>query len=220
MRNSLLHKKEQRYATLRGSLQLQFAKFVQESGQSTKRCKITSGLMISEVTFLLWAWCKCILLLSTVCTLFRDVTRPDQFSWPCSSTGQYTAKSNLPCSNGRLCLVGSTISTMDVWPTGAWHGLQDETLACLLHLFAGRAYCQSHTRGVRLLAASLVWNFGCFQQLGIVVDSPQMTDSLQEWWFRARKLLTNKERRGFDTLTTLICCRLETAKCSCHSEHQ
>jgi hypothetical protein len=36
---------------------------------------------------------QCILLLASVCTLVRDPTSLDQFSWPWSSTGHYTARS-------------------------------------------------------------------------------------------------------------------------------
>jgi hypothetical protein len=36
---------------------------------------------------------QCILLLASVCTLVRDPTSPDQFSWPWSSMGHYTVRS-------------------------------------------------------------------------------------------------------------------------------
>jgi hypothetical protein len=43
---------------------------------------------------------QCLLLLSLVSTFFRDTSMPDSFSWPCSPTGEYTARATYQ----RLCM--------------------------------------------------------------------------------------------------------------------
>ena len=52
--------------------------------------------------------------------------------------------------------------------------------------------------------ARQVW-FGCGAKLGIQFRLPTHSDALGVWWRVARAGFSRKERRGFDTLTILVC---------------
>ena len=55
--------------------------------------------------------------------------------------------------------------------------------------------------------ARQVW-LSCFLKLGVLADTPQLTDSWQGWWIRERKKFRKKEKRTFDTLVILVGWRL------------
>jgi hypothetical protein len=55
--------------------------------------------------------------------------------------------------------------------------------------------------------ARQVW-IRCLRAFGLTVPILTATDSLRSWWFEARKRFRRKEKRGFDTLVTLISWRL------------
>jgi hypothetical protein len=71
--------------------------------------------------------------------------------------------------------------------------LQEEDT--LKHIMAGCVYTRQ------------VW-VGCLLKLQVMVDAPQMDDSLQSWWLRTRNRFRSKERRGFDSLVVLVSWRL------------
>jgi hypothetical protein len=167
---------------------------------------------------------QCLLLLASVCTLERDPSSPDQFSWPWSSTGQYTARSTYRM----LCqgLVKWECAKW-IWASGAplkcrifaWLALQfrlwtserryrhelDDSVApcytCLQEMDSA-----SHIF-VECVYARQVW-LGCLTVLGIDVNIPCAQDSLQNWWKNARGRFRKKEKQGFDALVILITGRL------------
>jgi hypothetical protein len=137
---------------------------------------------------------QCLFLLASICTMNRDIDSPDQFSWPWSSTGMYTASSTY-----RMLCHGSERWACAKWVWASWaplkckifawlalqfrlwtserrkqHHLEEEVAACYTclqeedtttHIFTECVYTRQ------------VW-LGCFSAMGIGVATPSTDDSL------------------------------------------
>ena len=69
---------------------------------------------------------QCLLLLSTVARIFRDVSQPDVFSWPWETGGTYTARSTyMALSQGSTVMAGAKC----IW--GSWAPLKCKIFAWL-----------------------------------------------------------------------------------------
>jgi hypothetical protein len=170
------------------------------------------------------AMAQCLLLLSLVTTFFRDAEVPDEFTWPCAKNGQYSARETYK----RLCLGRERWEGASyVWR--CWAPLRCKIFAWLaLHArlwTADRRFrfglqttrsscftCLQEEDTVKHIMAGCVYTrqvwVGWLLKLQIMVDAPQMDDSLQSWWFRTRTRFGSKERRGFDSLVVLVSWRL------------
>jgi hypothetical protein len=167
---------------------------------------------------------QCLLLLSLVSTFFRDTSLPDSFSWPCSPTGEYTARATYQ----RLCMGPERwAGARCVWRSWAplkckvfaWLALHSRLWTADRHfrfgLQATRSACftclQEEDSVQHIMAACVysrqVW-FGCLQRLELNLDTPQVAEPWQDWWLRVRAAFRTKERRGFDALVILVSWRL------------
>jgi hypothetical protein len=71
---------------------------------------------------------QCLVLLLMVSTFFRDDSVPDSFGWPCSPSGQYTARSTYK----RLCMGPERWEGAScIWRSWAPSQLQCVRLPCL-----------------------------------------------------------------------------------------
>jgi hypothetical protein len=148
----------------------------------------------------------------------------DCFSWPCSTTGKYTARATYQ----RLCMGPERWAGAScVWHSWdplkckvfAWlalhsrlwmadhhfrFGLQATSSACFT--------CLQEEESVQHIMAACVYTqqvwFGCLQRLDLDLDTPQVAEPWQDWWLRVRAVFRTKERRGFDALVILVSWRL------------
>jgi hypothetical protein len=154
----------------------------------------------------------------------RNAQDEDIFSWPCSSSGTYSAKATYQ----RLQLGSIDFAAADaIWMNGAplkckifmwltiqdrqWtsarrhrHGLQDQSSTCYVCLQEEDSMQHIFTQCVH---ARQVW-FSCFTDLGITASPPTVTCTLEDWWLRERGAYTAKLRKNFDALVILGCWRL------------
>ena len=163
---------------------------------------------------------QCLLLLSTVAGIFRDVSQPDVFSWPWETGGTYTARSTyMALSQGSTVMAGAKC----IW--GSWaplkckifawlalqhrlwtadrrtrHGLQTETSPCFLCL--QEEDTAEHIL-IQCVYAREAW-LGVLQRLGSAVRPPEAGDHLGAWWLGVRRALGKHGKREFDTLVILL----------------
>ena len=136
----------------------------------------------------------------------RDISLNDEFRWPWSASGHYTAKSTykMLCHGQIISPLADSIwkcraplknkifmwlaAKHRIWTTErrARHGLQLQADAC--HL------C---TQGRQ------VW-YACRAAIGWPLNIPTADDQLESWWLRERGRLAAKERKRFDSWVLLI----------------
>ena len=175
----------------------------------------SSWLEDCQLGFSFMAQLQLMHLIQAIGTVPRDSEGADEFTWPCSSSGSYSARSTYD----RLC-VGHTRSPMAtcVWRSWAplkcklfawlamqhriWtsdrrarHGLQDETSACYTCL-------QDEDNVEHILGACTyareVWH-RLWDLLGINIQGHMAGDTILVWWLRARTVFHSADRRGFDS---------------------
>jgi hypothetical protein len=217
---------------IRGAAMKDLAPIVFESVGAQKRCKRTVsealenhcwvddvGPGLGPVGLL-----QCLRILEIVCTIQRDAAAEDVFAWPWSSSGKYDARSTykMLCQGsvrweGASCVWRSSAPLkckifawlalqFRLWTSDrrVRHGLQEVVSTCYTCL--QEVDSVSHVL-MGCVFARQVW-FRCLQTFGLELAIPTASDSLQSWWFEARKRFGKKEKRGFDTLVILISWRL------------
>ena len=171
-----------------------------------------------EISFM--AQMQCMHLCHEVATVDTRGTEQDVFTWTCSSSGQYSAKSvysslcnGWPKSPLAKCVWRSwaplkckifvwLAMQYRIWTSDrrARHGLQDGSSACYTCL-------QDEDNADHILLqcpyAREVW-YRTWDTLQI--DTPQSlaNENTLEWWLRARKSFLWADRRGFDTTVTAV----------------
>ncbi|XP_073362603.1 uncharacterized protein [Aegilops tauschii subsp. strangulata] len=117
-------------------------------------------------------------------TVPRDPDQPNSFTWPLTTSGSYSAKSNRLWTSDRR----------------ARHGLQDEPSTCYTCL-------QAEDNVAHILAhctyAQEVWH-RVFGLLHLNIQGPLETVEFTEWWLTARTSFFRADRRGFDTMVTAV----------------
>ena len=162
---------------------------------------------------------QCVELCAAILQVERDIEVEDQFTWPCSSSGQYTARSTY----ARLCQGGERFAAAAcIWEAKAplkckifqwlairgrlWttvrrakHGLQEVPNACFVclqeldsveHILIKCAYARE------------VWHRS-FCDAGLPDLAPTVEDELGNWWLRVRVRFQGKEQRQFDSRVIL-----------------
>jgi hypothetical protein len=159
---------------------------------------------------------ECITLWLAVQSVDRDMEAEDQFCWPWSRTGVYTARSTYklltqeqhqhPLGQAIWKNRGTPKSKLFVWlaqQDRIWssgrrfhHGLQAQPTPC--------AVCLQETETanhilLQCVVAREVWHI-CRQMLDLHFEEPVRTSSLREWWTTERDRLSGVERKDFDML--------------------
>jgi hypothetical protein len=166
-------------------------------------------------------YAQCVRLWIAVNNVQREEDVPDAFSWPCSDTGQYSAKGTYEMlCQGSVKSVTATCTWKSraplkckffiwlalqyrVWTSDrrVRHGLQDDMVPCytcsqqedtLDHILMG------------CVVAREVW-FRCSRQLGVQFDIPDGTVNLETWWLKARRDWLRKDKKKFDAFVILVC---------------
>ena len=164
---------------------------------------------------------QCIELCAAILQVERNIEEEDLFTWPCSSSGQYTAGSTYE----RLCQGGERFATaVCIWKAKAplkckifqwlairrrlWttdrrarHGLQDAPSACFVCL--QELDSVEHIL-VQCSYAREVWHKS-FREAGLPDLTPTRDDELENWWLRVRVRFRGKEQRKFDSRIILTC---------------
>jgi mannosylglycoprotein endo-beta-mannosidase len=144
----------------------------------------------------------------------------DVFSWPWSSSGQYTARSTY-----KMLVQGSTRFQLGeaIWKNRAtpkskhlvwlavqhriWtserrfrHGIQTNNPPCFVCLQEVDA--EEHFL-LQCVVARQVWHI-CRHQENLDFEDPSREDTLEAWWSRERARMRRQERKDFDTLVCTV----------------
>ena len=179
-----------------------------------------SWLVDYQLGFSFMAQIQLMHLIQAIGTVPWDAEGADEFTWPCSSSGSYTARSTYD----RLC-VGYTRSPMAtcIWRSlaplkcklFAWlamqhriwtsdrrarHELQDRPSACYTCL-------QEEDNAEHILVQCVytreVWHT-MFDALSMQAPIPDAHDHLLDWWLTQRATGSTVSKRGFDTVVIAV----------------
>ena len=145
----------------------------------------------------------------------------DEFSWPASTSGVYTAKSTYErLSQGLLrfplaeniwrnaaplkCRIFVWLAAQKrVWTSDRRfrHGLQDHTSPCFVCLQEEDTI--EHIM-IQCPHARQVW-FRLFQEIQFQTSVPTQHDNLQAWRLREASRCTTRDRKNFNATVTMVC---------------
>ena len=164
---------------------------------------------------------QCMELWREISTVDRNLEMDDEFSWPASTTGAYTAGSTYerlsqgllryPLTDNIWRNVAPLKCRLFVWLAAqkrVWtsdrrfrHGLQDHTSPCFICL-------QEEDTIEHILIqcpnARQVW-FRLFQEIQLQVATPTEHDELQTWWLREASTCAKKDRKNFNVTVIMAC---------------
>jgi hypothetical protein len=154
-------------------------------------------------------------------TVHRDTTEPDEFTWPASTHGQYTAKETY----GRLVQGGVRFQLHEaiwrnyatpksklfiwlavqhrIWTSDrrARHNLQDHPSSCYICM---QEEDNAEHILVQCVFAREVWHI-CGLRLGFNYNAPEGDSVLEAWWSQERWRFRRKRRKCFDALVCTVC---------------
>jgi hypothetical protein len=163
----------------------------------------------------------CVRLWLAVREVRREETGDDQFRWPWSSSGVYTARSTYKMlTQGSIAHpLGEAIwrnkatpkSKLFVWLAAQdriWsserryrHGLQDHATRCEVCMQEIET-CEHIL--MQCVVTREVWHI-CRETLELTFEEPTQASTFEEWWLRERaKLRDRKHRKEFDALVCMI----------------
>jgi hypothetical protein len=151
----------------------------------------------------------------------RNAAADNTFSWPCASSGVYSAKATYDRLHVGLIHMAAADA---IWKNGApvkcklfiwltilnrqWtferrfrHGLQAQTSGCFVCLQEEDNTMHLFTQCVQ---ARQTWHI-CFSNMAVAANPPTVTCNLEDWWLRERAKFTAKTRKNFDALIILGC---------------
>jgi hypothetical protein len=163
---------------------------------------------------------ECIDLWLAIGAVDRAVDTPDQFLWPWSRSGTYTARSTYRMLTQGSCFHplgraiwrnnGTPKSKLFVWLAQQgriWsldrrfrHGIQDEERPCQVCLQEKET---SEHILLQCVAAREVWHI-CRIKLGLDFEDPTRNCCFQDWWTRQRDRLRGREKKEFDALVCTV----------------
>jgi hypothetical protein len=163
---------------------------------------------------------ECTRLWLAINSISRDTDMADQFCWPWSRAGVYTARSTYKMLSLGNCThpLGHAIwrnratpkSKLFVWLAQhgrIWssdrrfrHGLQDHARPCEVCL--QETETSEHIL-LQCVVAREVWHI-CRHQLDLDFEEPTRTSTFEDWWTRERNRLRGLERKEFDALVCTV----------------